>query len=260
MKKWDEMKNKLVGLKTKRGALEFERLTLECAKEELIKNVMLFNEANRKFHHVDYREVKKKYLEIKQHFEKEKIPNVFHEGNDFSIKENIENYLKLSKLLDEWGNEKNLSDEETKQFYDKNRHLFDWEDFYLFEHVSCDMGNRLAMEEVFFSLESNKKERAMSVIKSTQGFRLVENNLIQKGALQGEVEAIIFRLKEGENSKIISAHNELHIFTKKSDLNEPDFQLIKQVVRPVCSEHKRQAIIKEKLSEFKTKVEIVFQS
>ncbi len=263
VKKWQEVKNQLSESSKKMNEEDFNKMTLKQTKNKLIQDTLLLQEAQKKYPVIEYGEIKEKYEDMKKHFSQEKkIPEEMKEENEFQIKENIENYLRVNKLIASWfTKDLSASPKEVQDFFKQNRHTFDFSNFSLFTRIKAKEDQQKSME---FLLSFIEKEgfKALTFARDNKNiFTVIENALIQRGALLLDVEGIIFDLKENEFSRIIQTQHELNIFIKKKDFvgnEEVNFSIVQDLVKTIYLKRKKEKIVNQKIQEFIEKANINF--
>ncbi|AIS53424.1 foldase protein PrsA [Thermoanaerobacter kivui] len=217
---------------------------LEVVKENVLENLitqkLLLQEARK-------RNITVSDKEINSEYEKEK------EVNKDVTKEDVKNYLLITKLFDEYTKDVKVTPEEVKKYYDDNKSQFEVvKASHILvndEKTADEIYNRLMRGEDFASLA---KEYSIDTATKDSGGDLGE---FPRGVMVSEFDQVVFSLKKGEISKPVKTTYGYHIIKSEGATVKP-FEEVKDSIENHLLNNKKNEVIKEKYSDLEKAAKI----
>ena len=253
-----------------------KQMTLQYIKNKIIENTLLKQVAESKFFDIPYSSIKAEYEKMINHYggieSFSKKINTF-KRDELSIKNQIEENLKIESLLKQWT--KDIPDSPEKDLLDfyerKKKELYRSNERVV---VSILLANKSDVEAISqieklyqFFLKNGDYEELIKWLQSAReqsqnSFNKIEYKskvMIEKGSLAPEIEEVIFQMQRGEVSELIKMGNEIAIFRYIDYIPESvwKYNEVRNKVQYDFNSDKRQTIIKNKLVDLKQKASLI---
>ena len=256
-----------------------EQLSLTLAKENIIKRILIEQEALKKNIEIPFNTIKEHYEKIIDHFGGiASFEKRFNATDDLkkkklhqNTKENVERSLKIAMLIDDWVKEWGpLLDSDCEKFYEENKENYMANERVIFSYLLFDFENAgLKNREIFHQscLNSSSYEQALEKLKQqkfSEDFLTGKNNIIvEKDAPLsiGDFDFFdeLFILAEKICSPIYESKRHLLWFEKKQHLPPSpwEYSHIKKRVEKDAITARQAMVIKQKISHIKKNSEIL---
>lgn len=261
-----------------------EKITLSVAKNNIIRRVLLEQEAAKVIEEIPFAEVKEYYEKIIQHYgDKESFEKKFNATTEKEkqklhqrTKENVEHSLKVEKLIQRWLSEApELQEEDFEKFYEENKEKYTANERVVFSYLLLKLQKASKEEvEIFLSTcqNSNDWEEALKTLqqkKVREESLLGNKNVILERGRKIDLEGMqnldeVFSLPEKQCSPVYQRPQHLFWFEKKQHLAPGpwDYEHISQQVKKDILQNRKNLIIHQKIERIRknSKIKDYFHS
>ncbi len=258
---------------------DIAQITLAHAKQNIIKRIILEQEALKHVADIPYQELYTHYEKLLKHFGGEQAvrerfmdTTIAKHGADaltsFTLQENIERGLKVERLIANWEQElPDLTDSDLKDFYAENQQLYPAKarievsivegaaptaadtDTEYFTEVETHLQQFVQQYEELGATERQLLQLLTNVQKFPE-LHLRSRVLIESGTLDASVEEYLFALPEQTLSGLVRTQDNVRLFFKYTDLPAGvwEFEYVAASVAKDAQMARRNALVQQKLS------------